>query len=143
MGDGLAPGVAHPLDGQHRTTAQDGISCFPPAAANGQSIKVNGGVEDEGAEVDEPELERASSSARSEEDEPSHHLHPNTHDTLLLASTISLLIFATIWGVLARLGLEWIGGFAEEQVFSLIWAQIVGCLLMGLVVERKNGLEKL
>lgn len=98
--------------------------------------------EREGDEVDEPELERAPSSARSQtisrrEDKPKQ-------GTLLpLLSTISLLIFATVWGVLARLGLLWIGGFAEGEVFSLIWAQMIGCLVMGLVVERKKGLEKL
>lgn len=60
-----------------------------------------------------------------------------------LLSTYSLLIFATIWGVLGRLGLEWIGGFAERQVFAVIWAQIVGCIVMGFITERKNGFESM
>lgn len=66
-----------------------------------------------------------------------------THDRLLRLSTWSLLVFATIWGVLARLGLEWIGGFAGGEVFVTIWPQAVGCLIMGCVVERKKGLERI
>ncbi|GAA5841363.1 hypothetical protein JCM3766R1_005045 [Sporobolomyces carnicolor] len=72
--------------------------------------------------------------------DPSHPLVRSTHPLL---STCSLLIFATIWGVLARLGLEWIGRFAERQVFAVVWAQIVGCLVMGLVTERKKRIESI
>ncbi|KAL8279109.1 hypothetical protein RQP46_008567 [Phenoliferia psychrophenolica] len=63
-------------------------------------------------------------------------------ESFLKASTYSLLAFATIWGVLARLGLEWLGKFAEGEVFHLIWPQVVGCLVMGFVVDRKKGIEK-
>ncbi|GAA6064494.1 hypothetical protein JCM10212_002382 [Sporobolomyces blumeae] len=56
-------------------------------------------------------------------------------------STYSFLAFATIWGVLGRLGLEWIGGFAEREVFAVLWAQIVGCVVMGFVTERKKEVE--
>ncbi|GAA5893739.1 hypothetical protein JCM6882_003083 [Rhodosporidiobolus microsporus] len=59
-----------------------------------------------------------------------------------LLETCSFLTFATIWGVLARLGLIWVGGFGEREVFALIWAQMVGCVVMGLVTERKKGLER-
>ncbi|GAA5913836.1 FluC/FEX family fluoride channel [Sporobolomyces salmoneus] len=69
--------------------------------------------------------------------------HPLVQPTFPLPSTYSLLIFATIWGVLARLGLEWIGGFAERQVFAVIWAQIVGCVVMGFVTERKKSIESI
>lgn len=62
---------------------------------------------------------------------------------LLQLSTYSLLAFITIWGVLVRLGLEWIGGFSRDSVFVLIWPQMVGCLVMGFAVDRKRGLEKM
>ncbi|BGP18236.1 hypothetical protein JCM10213_007865 [Rhodosporidiobolus nylandii] len=55
----------------------------------------------------------------------------------------SLLILGTIWGVLARLGLQWIGGFSSREVFALVWAQMVGCAAMGLVIERKRGIERI
>lgn len=65
------------------------------------------------------------------------------HSILLLQlSTYSLLSFITIWGVLSRLGLEYLGSFATSQVFTTIWPQIVGCLVMGVVVSRKKGLER-
>lgn len=53
----------------------------------------------------------------------------------------SLLTFATFWGVLARLGLLWLGGFAGREVFASVWPQMVGCLVMGFVTERKKSLE--
>lgn len=89
--------------------------------------------------IDEPALERGDSSLP-----PSHAAYPSTPPSLVLfqISTYSLLVFITIWGVLARLGLEWIGTFAEGQVFNLIWAQIAGCFVMGFVVDRKKGLER-
>lgn len=39
--------------------------------------------------------------------------------------------------------MEWIGGFAGGEVFVTIWPQAVGCLIMGCVVERKKGLERM
>lgn len=60
-----------------------------------------------------------------------------------LLATVSALIFATLWGVLARLGLTWIGGFSDSVVFPLIWAQIVGCLIMGANIERKADVERM
>lgn len=89
--------------------------------------------------IDEPALERGEVSPP-----PIRTTRPPaSHSSVLLQmSTYSLLIFITIWGVLARLGLEWIGTFAEGQVFPLIWAQIAGCFVMGFVVDRKKGLER-
>lgn len=69
-------------------------------------------------------------------------LHERRTLRYLTWSTYSLLVFATIWGVLARLGLLWIGSFARGQVFALVWAQAVGCVVMGIVTERKKGLER-
>lgn len=58
-------------------------------------------------------------------------------------ATYALLALATIWGVLARLGLNWIGSFASDAVFAPIWAQVVGCFLMGLATVRKPDFEQL
>ncbi|SCV73777.1 BQ2448_6207 [Microbotryum intermedium] len=63
------------------------------------------------------------------------------HVIMFRFATYALLVFATIWGVLARLGLLWIGRAAQTQVFPLIWAQMAGCLVMGVVVSRKSDLE--
>lgn len=54
----------------------------------------------------------------------------------------SFLIFGSFWGVLTRLGFQWIGGFASTEVFPLFWAQIVGCFVMGFCVRKKNEIER-
>ncbi|GAA5888729.1 hypothetical protein JCM5296_000085 [Sporobolomyces johnsonii] len=99
------------------------------------------------AQADEPPLE-AGSPARTappRSPRPSSIKKPSSAFTPAygLPETWSLLVFATIWGVLGRLGLEWIGGFAEREVFAVIWAQMVGCFIMGWVTERKKGLERI
>lgn len=75
--------------------------------------------------------------------QPHHSTKPVTSSTFdaQLAATVSLLIFATIWGVLTRLGLTWIGGFSSSVVFPLIWAQMVGCFVMGANTERRTDVE--
>ncbi|KAM0746163.1 hypothetical protein T439DRAFT_329906 [Meredithblackwellia eburnea MCA 4105] len=123
--------------------------------------------EEEEDAVDEPSLQRdlqpdeqrsasialSTTRSRSRSRQTTAQADPHSVDTaysrltrretnLLQFSTWSLLCFATFWGVLSRLGLEWIGKFAETQVFPLIWPQIVGCMVMGLVVDRKTGIEK-
>lgn len=64
-----------------------------------------------------------------------------TQLTLLQLATYSLLVFITFWGVLARLALEYIGTFSDSSVFKLIWPQIIGCLVMGFVVDQKARIE--
>ncbi|GAA5977709.1 hypothetical protein JCM10908_005066 [Rhodotorula pacifica] len=54
----------------------------------------------------------------------------------------SFLLFGSFWGILTRLGMQWIGGFASSQVFALIWAQMVGCFVMGFSVRKKNEIER-
>ncbi|BGP33870.1 hypothetical protein JCM10296v2_005676 [Rhodotorula toruloides] len=58
-------------------------------------------------------------------------------------SVHSLLIFAAIWGVLARLGTTWIGKFSSSAVFPLVWAQMTGCLVMGFAIRTKDDIEKI
>lgn len=66
-----------------------------------------------------------------------------TQQRFLLLSTWSLLIFATFWGVLGRLGLTWVGGFANRTIAPSVWIQIVGCLAMGFITERKKVFESM
>ncbi|GAA6022353.1 hypothetical protein JCM8202_000871 [Rhodotorula sphaerocarpa] len=54
----------------------------------------------------------------------------------------SFLLFGSFWGILTRLGFQWIGGFASGEVFPLIWAQIVGCFIMGFCIRKKNEIER-
>ncbi|BGP50050.1 hypothetical protein JCM10450v2_005958 [Rhodotorula kratochvilovae] len=94
--------------------------------------------------TEEPPLETGSASLppkpRLQPAQEIQSVYRTTHPKL---SVFSLLITATIWGVLARLGLEWVGGFAARAVFSLVWAQMVGCFVMGFVTTKKNAIERI
>ena len=52
-----------------------------------------------------------------------------------------LLIFFSIWGVLCRLGLIALFTYNGTPVFPLLWAQVVGCALMGWFVAARKGIE--
>ena len=54
----------------------------------------------------------------------------------------SFLLFGSLWGILTRLGMQWIGGFASSQVFAIVWAQMVGCFVMGFSIRKKNEIER-
>ncbi|KAF2113047.1 CrcB-like protein-domain-containing protein [Lophiotrema nucula] len=50
--------------------------------------------------------------------------------------TISYLIFFSIWGTLARLGLQWLTFYpGAPVVFSELWANFAGTLFMGFLAE--------
>ena len=113
----------------------------------------------ESAYGEEPALEDGDSSelsphARPPSPSPSHSLSqsppsppsppaPAGGPLQLRLATWSLLTFATFWGVLARLGLLWVGGFAGREVFASVWPQMAGCLVMGFVTERKKTFESM
>jgi hypothetical protein len=48
----------------------------------------------------------------------------------------------SILGTLARLGLTALFSYPGQAVFALIWAQGVGCFLMGCLTGRKSDVEK-
>lgn len=49
--------------------------------------------------------------------------------------TISWLIFFSILGTLARLGLSGLTNYPGSPIGGVIWAQFVGCVLMGFLIE--------
>ncbi|KAJ3553000.1 hypothetical protein NM688_g3852 [Phlebia brevispora] len=63
---------------------------------------------------------------------PSKIYHP------LSPHVIALLMPASIFGALARLGLQAITGYDEHSIFPLAWIQAAGCLVMGFGVELKE-----
>lgn len=56
---------------------------------------------------------------------PSKIYHP------LSFSVLALLAPASIFGVLARLGLQALTGYDGQSIFPLAWVQFMGCLIMG------------
>ena len=49
-------------------------------------------------------------------------------------AVLGLVAFASIWGTLAREGLVALNTYDGQSVAPLVWAQAVGCLVMGLAV---------
>ncbi|CAL1716250.1 unnamed protein product [Somion occarium] len=53
---------------------------------------------------------------------------------------LALLMPASIFGVLARLGIQALVGYDGRSIFPLAWVQVVGCVIMGVGVEIKDPL---
>jgi fluoride ion exporter CrcB/FEX len=60
-------------------------------------------------------------------------------DDLIVASWI---IFLSIWGALVRIGLSALSTYPGQPVFQLIWAQFVGCAVMGFLLQDKTLFPK-
>lgn len=55
----------------------------------------------------------------------------------------SLIAFAAIWGTLAREGLNAVGSFDGQPLAEpILWAQAVGCLIMGWAAANKGMLDR-
>ena len=61
--------------------------------------------------------------------------------TLRHCAILSLLAFMAIWGTLAREGLVALNTYDGMSVDPTIWAQAVGCLVMGWAVGNRKALE--
>lgn len=48
---------------------------------------------------------------------------------------VSWLMFFSLWGALGRIGLVWLEGYRGAPVFGLIWAQFIGCAVIGFLAE--------
>ncbi|CED84298.1 Putative fluoride ion transporter CrcB [Phaffia rhodozyma] len=57
-------------------------------------------------------------------------------------NTLSFFIIFSLFGTLARLGLNALFSYDGQSVFPLLWAQGVGCFIMGLILGRKEEIEK-
>ena len=56
---------------------------------------------------------------------------------------IALLMPASIFGVLARLGLQAITTYDGKEIFPLAWVQGIGCLIMGFALGLKEPIGQL
>lgn len=66
---------------------------------------------------------------------------PHFHAVLVDLSAFGVLGIASFFGVLIRLGLTYINTYDGQPVPPLIWAQVVGCAIMGSAVARRDTLE--
>jgi CrcB protein len=53
-------------------------------------------------------------------------------------AVIALLMPASVFGVLARLGLQALGTYDGKSIFPLAYPQAAGCLIMGIALPLKD-----
>ena len=53
-------------------------------------------------------------------------------------AVIALLMPASVFGVLARLGLQALATYDGKSIFPLAYPQAVGCLIMGIAIPLKD-----
>ena len=53
-------------------------------------------------------------------------------------AVVALLMPASVFGVLARLGLQALGTYDGRSIFPLAYPQAVGCLVMGITLPLKD-----
>lgn len=58
-------------------------------------------------------------------------------------TSLSLLGIFSFFGTLIRLGLVAIGTYNGQTVFPLLWAQMMGCIFMGMFTVRKRCIEEM
>jgi fluoride exporter len=66
---------------------------------------------------------------------PSSAYHPFS------LAVVALLMPASVFGVLARLGLEALATYDGEAIFPLAYPQAVGCFIMGIVLPLKDTIS--
>jgi len=54
--------------------------------------------------------------------------------------TLAPLAPASVLGVLARLGIEYLGTYDGQSIFTLAWVQFIGCLLMGVFLAHRDSI---
>jgi CrcB protein len=69
---------------------------------------------------------------------------PNAKDySPLSLPVLALLAPASVFGVLARLGLQALATYDGESVFPLAYPQTVGCFIMGFLLPLKGPMSQL
>ena len=72
-------------------------------------------------------------------DLPQKSFRQRIHDDIVVGSWI---VFLSIWGSLARIGLSALSTYPGQPVFPLIWSQFFGCAVMGFLLQDKTLFPK-
>lgn len=67
---------------------------------------------------------------------------PRLHSLISCLSLLSLLGICSFLGLLIRLGLSAINTYPGSPVFPLIYAQMLGCAIMGMLSARRGQIEQ-
>ena len=68
---------------------------------------------------------------------------PNQVYSPFSAEVISLLMPGSVFGALARLGIEGLVTYDGQAIFPLAWVQAAGCFVMGFAVSLKTEIGDL
>ncbi|PWN19938.1 hypothetical protein BCV69DRAFT_283467 [Microstroma glucosiphilum] len=125
---------------------QDDSFPSPAASYQGSSNRVQRegtptevGRQIEPFSAEEETAEETDKASNGEGDPPVSRLHA----TLRHCAILGLLAFASIWGTLTREGLIALNTYDGQSIKPVIWAQAVGCLVMGWTVANKEALDRL
>ena len=88
-------------------------------------------------------LDRPPSRTEPTPEHPSEKLPAAKTYHPLSPHVIALLMPASIFGVLARLGIQALVGYEGTSAFPLAWVQVMGCFVMGFGVGIKDPLGQL
>ncbi|CAO1616735.1 unnamed protein product [Sympodiomycopsis kandeliae] len=131
------------MSSQARTTSEDvasasSASAGMPSDSNEPGRQVEPGRED----MDEEQGKSRGPSSSTQDPARNDTSRPSRSDrTLRHLSVLGLLMFASIWGTLAREGLVALNTYDGSSITPVIWAQAVGCLIMGWTVANKQAID--
>ncbi len=119
-------------DGRHVDGGEDS------GAGRGSGGKIANGT---GAEREQGRAQAMQTpSPRSGPEQSKHEKRKALFD---LAATLSLLVFFSLWGLLTREGLVALNTYAGQSIQPVIWAQAIGCLVMGWASANKRQIDAL
>ncbi|KAJ9108909.1 hypothetical protein QFC21_000230 [Naganishia friedmannii] len=96
------------------------------------------------SEDDSSELANGSIYPESSDRGKTQQAHPlKKHEALRECASYAALIPMAFFGVLIRLGMDALGDYDGRSVYPLIWAQGIGCAIMGTALELKGDLMQI
>ncbi|PWY98619.1 hypothetical protein BCV70DRAFT_201939 [Testicularia cyperi] len=155
LGDADAIATSSPSARVSRASSQDTARRYmadaPPVPLSVAALSQPAAHQSVGVEADplpstsgRPISDAETTSASPPDTEPGQQIEPRSaslarhHRVARYLAILGLLSFASIWGTLAREGLAALNTYDGQSVTPLVWAQAVGCLVMGLAVGSTN-----
>ena len=129
----VSPPVTHDRQGWTEGDTYSALLHDEQARAEGRNMGRAAEEEEEGEERNpQPDEEKLQ---KIEERKESRRL--SKHATHLYS--VSYLVFFSIWGTLARLGLQSLTFYTKAPVVTgVLWANVAGCIVMGFVLEDRS-----
>ena len=145
------PGGAHPrlpftlMRGNESPLAEEGGSTPTTALSVDGPARMNSSASSVGAAIERHVTTDDAASLASIDRPPSkeEYIPPLKIYSPYAPAVLALLMPASIFGVLARLGIEALVNYDGLSIFPLAWVQAFGCLFMGMFLRLKEPLGNL